>query len=580
MEILVMTAALAAFVVFVFAMEAFRSRKAEKQFRKELYEDYRKLSDKKYSPERFLRLGSYFERHRTEGQLDDITWNDLGMDELFKRMNYTLSASGEEYLYYTLRTLHQERESLDHFEEVVKGIGDNPDERVQLQYRMHQLGYTGKYSLYDYIDNLDYLGERSNRKHLIPDLLFLPLTAMLWLNFSVGILGIIALTIYNIFTYFKEKSEIDPYITSFAYVMRLMAACGELEKLKLPACDEELQRLGEHRKKLQSMCRGSFWIMTGGKANLTSGDIMSVLFDYIRMVFHVDLIQFNRMLKILREHIEDVDILIGTTGYLETATAVWIFRQSLEDGWCRPEFSEEDGRESVPQKQGDGRQTACSCGIELEEGYHPLLKQPVKNSIRADRGILLTGSNASGKSTFLKTVAVNAILSQTVNTAAADRYRAPLFYVYSSMALRDDMENGESYYIVEIRSLKRILDAAAGQQRVLCFVDEVLRGTNTVERIAASTEILRSLGSRGILCFAATHDIELTGLLSESFDNYYFQEDVQDGDISFSYRLQKGRASTRNAIRLLELIGYDRSITEKAARLADHFLETGEWDFT
>lgn len=562
MEILVLTAALAAFVVFVFAMEAFRARKAEKQFRKELREDYRKLSDKKYSPERFLRLGSYFERHRAEGQLDDITWNDLGMDELFKRMNYTLSASGEEYLYYTLRTLHQEREGLDHFEEVMKCIGDHPDERVKLQYRMHQLGYTGKYSLYDYIDNLDYLGERSNRKHLIPDLLFLPLTAMLWVNFSAGILGIIALTIYNIFTYFKEKSEIDPYITSFAYVMRLMAACGELEKLKLPACGEELQRLGEHRKKLQPMCRGSFWIMTGGRANLTSGDILNILFDYIRMVFHVDLIQFNSMLKILRGHIEDVDILIGTTGYLETAAAVWIFRQSLEDGWCRPEFSEGDG-----------------CGIELEEGYHPLLKQPVKNSIRAERGILLTGSNASGKSTFLKTVAVNAILSQTVNTAAADRYRAPFFYVYSSMALRDDMENGESYYIVEIRSLKRILDAAAGQRRVLCFVDEVLRGTNTVERIAASTEILRFLGSRGILCFAATHDIELTGLLSGTFDNYYFQEEVQDGDISFPYRLQKGRASTRNAIRLLELIGYDRSITEKAAVLADHFLETGEWDF-
>lgn len=585
MEILVMTAAIAAFVVFVFALEAYRARKAEKQFRRELREDYRKLSDKKYSPERFLRLGSYFERHRTEGQLDDITWNDLGMDELFKRMNYTLSASGEEYLYYTLRTLRQERESLEHFEEVVQCIGDHPEERVKLQYRMHQLGHTGKYSLYDYIDNLDHLGERSNRKHLIQNLLFLPLTAMLWVNFSVGILGIIALMIHNIFTYFREKSEIDPYVTSFAYIMRLMAACGELEKLELPACGEELQRLRVHRKKMQSMCRGSFWIMTGGKGNLTSGDILSVLLDYIRMVFHVDLMQFNSMLKILREHIEDVDILIGMSGYLETAVAVWIFRQSLEEGWCRPEFTEGDGCEAGAQKQqGDEQQSeeqqrACSCGIELEEGYHPLLKQPVKNSIRADRGILLTGSNASGKSTFLKTVAVNAILSQTVNTVAADRYRAPFFYVYSSMALRDDMENGESYYIVEIRSLKRILDAAAGQKRVLCFVDEVLRGTNTVERIAASTEILRFLGNRGILCFAATHDIELTGLLNKSFDNYYFQEEVQDGDISFPYRLQKGRASTRNAIRLLELIGYDRSITEKAARLADRFLETGEWDF-
>lgn len=561
MEALVMVGALAAFLVFVFALEAFRARKAEREYVKKLYEDYRKLSDKKYSPERFLKLGSYFERHRTEGQLDDVTWNDLGMDELFKRMNHTLSASGEEYLYHVLRTPRQDREYLERFEEIVECIGSRPDERVRLQYCMHRLGYTGKYSLYDYIDNLECLGVRNNQKHLVTDLLFLPLTAMLWVNFSAGILGIVALAIFNIFTYFKDKNEIDPYVTSFAYVLRLMAACEELEKLELPAAREELEKLGAYGKKLQPMRRGAFWIMTGRRTDLTSGDILGILLDYVRMVFHVDLIQFNRMLRILRGHVEDVDALIGTAGYLETAAAVWIFRQSLEEGWCRPEFLEEGG-----------------CGIELEEGYHPLLKHPVKNSIRADRGVLLTGSNASGKSTFLKTVAVNAILAQTVNTVAADGYKAPFFHIYSSMALRDDMENGESYYIVEIRSLKRILDAAAGRHRVLCFVDEVLRGTNTVERVAASTEILRSLGGRGILCFAATHDIELTGLLSGVFDNYHFEEDVRDGDVSFQYKLHRGRASTRNAIRLLELLGYDRDITEKAAALADQFLQTGKWE--
>lgn len=102
-----------------------------------------------------------------------------------------------------------------------------------------------------------------------------------------------------------------------------------------------------------------------------------------------------------------------------------------------------------------------------------------------EKGVLLTGSNASGKSTFLKTVAVNAILSQSVNTCMAKKYEAPLFHVYSSMALRDNMDSGESYYIVEIKALRRILDAAEQEKiPVLCFVDEVLRGTNTVERIA------------------------------------------------------------------------------------------------
>lgn len=96
------------FLLAVFLMEWRRSEKAKKEFVKKLYEDYLSLSEKKYAPERFARISSYFERHPKSGQLDDITWNDLGMDELFKRMNYTLSSSGEEYLYDTLRTLKQD----------------------------------------------------------------------------------------------------------------------------------------------------------------------------------------------------------------------------------------------------------------------------------------------------------------------------------------------------------------------------------------------------------------------------------------------------------------------------------------
>lgn len=145
------------------------------------------------------------------------------------------------------------------------------------------------------------------------------------------------------------------------------------------------------------------------------------------------------------------------------------------------------------------------------------------------------------------------------------------------MALRDDMESGESYYIVEIKALKRILDAAAGDVPILCFVDEVLRGTNTIERIAASTQILKSLGRTGILCFAATHDIELTELLQDDFDNYHFEEDVAEGDVVFNYRLKEGKATTRNAIKLLELMGYDRDVIERATAQAEHFAESGVW---
>ena len=86
-------------------------------------------------------MGSYFERHGKQGQLDDITWNDLGMDDLFVRMNYTLSASGEEYLYYTLRTLRQDEKELAHLEEVIRFFGENPQTRVQVHLAMNRLGH-------------------------------------------------------------------------------------------------------------------------------------------------------------------------------------------------------------------------------------------------------------------------------------------------------------------------------------------------------------------------------------------------------------------------------------------------------
>ena len=147
------------------------------------------------------------------------------------------------------------------------------------------------------------------------------------------------------------------------------------------------------------------------------------------------------------------------------------------------------------------------------------------------------------------------------------------------MALKDDVLEGDSYYIVEIKSIKRIIDAAAqtGSQ-VLCFVDEVLRGTNTVERIAASTQILKSLAEEKVQCFAATHDIELTALLKDIYEIYHFEGDVTDNDVKFDYKLKTGPATTRNAIKLLKVLGYDESIVDNAQKMADSFLETGSWE--
>ena len=541
-------------------MESLRQKKEEKKWMARLYDDYFFLNDKTIRAERFEKLNTLYLRHPTEHQIDDITWNDLGMDKLFQRMNYTLSSTGEEYLYYRLRTLNHSDSELKAFDDLVSYWEQHPDDRVRLHLCANKLGYLGKYSLYDYIENLDYLGERSNLRHILQDLLFLPAILLGFFNMTACIIAVIGLMLYNMITYFREKGEIEPYITSFAYVLRLINVCEEAEQFSIPAARQIIEQIRNANRVLKPMRRNSFWVMSSNRGGQSSSDILGMLLDYVRMVFHVDLIKFNRMLQTLRKHTEEVDTLVMNFGLLECSAAIMIYRQSM-CGWCRPEFTEQ------------------KC-VDFREAYHPLLENPVKNSIRAERGVLLTGSNASGKSTFLKTVAVNAILAQSIYTCAADSACLSFFDVYSSMALRDDIGSGESYYIVEIKALKRILDAGSRGENILCFVDEVLRGTNTVERIAASTQIMKSLDSNNILCFAATHDIELTTLLERYYDNYHFEEEVCDGDIVFHYKLLDGKAVTRNAIRLLQLIGYDEQIIQNAAMQAEQFVKTGVWSLT
>ena len=263
------------------------------------------------------------------------------------------------------------------------------------------------------------------------------------------------------------------------------------------------------------------------------------------------------MLSFVKENMELIEGLYNELGMVEVYLDIAMYRASA-DVFATPEF-------------GGSRS--------LVNAYHPLIKDPVKNSVNSKRSVLLTGSNASGKSTFLKTVAINILFAQTIDTVLCDNYTGDLYSLFSSMSLRDNLE-GDSYFMVEIKAIKRILDFAIANpdKKTVCFVDEVLRGTNTVERISASTEILRHFSNLGVLCFAATHDGELTFLLEDCFDNYHFEEEILDNDVLFNYKLNPGRATSRNAIKLLSVMGFEDSIVNNASKRAEAFLEKGLWE--
>lgn len=561
MEYLVFAVAMAGFVALLLIKGLYDEHKEKKELIYRLRHHYGEWKEKKYWPEQYASIPRYYEKHPKEEQVDDITWNDLGMDDVYKRIDATFSSAGEEMLYYMLRTPVFEGERLQHLEDVITYFTTHTEERIRVQLVLHKLGRTGRFSMYDYLEHLGLLGQRSNLKHWLLNILFIPAIIFCIIEPSMGILCLVGLMLFNIINYFKEKNEIDTYITSFVYAMKLIETANQVLPAKEELFKEEAELLKKHRQGLNRFKSGSFWLMSSGRMS-GSGNPLDIILDYFRMVFHLDLIKFNSMLAQVREHAHDVDMLFSVIGYLDAAISIGAYRQSVAGEYCVPVLHTE--KEAI---------------LKAEELYHPLIENPVKNSISTKRGVLLTGSNASGKSTFLKTVALNAVFAQTIHTVLADSYEGSYFHICSSMALRDDLSGGESYYIVEIRAIKRILDIVAqGKNKVLCFVDEVLRGTNTVERIAASTEILRSLTGKEAICFAATHDVELTQLLANEYENYHFEEEIKDGDVCFNYRLLSGKATTRNAIKLLSVMGYEDEIIDNANSRAEKFMKTGQWE--
>ncbi|WP_168714381.1 MutS-related protein [Niallia nealsonii] len=199
----------------------------------------------------------------------------------------------------------------------------------------------------------------------------------------------------------------------------------------------------------------------------------------------------------------------------------------------------------------------------IEDAYHPLLNKPVGNDFDFDKDILLTGSNASGKSTFIKTIALNSILSQALNTRTSREVTLTRGVVYSSMAMSDDIEKGQSYFLKEINALKRIFDRRDSSKGVVMylFIDEIFKGTNTIERIAAAKSVLNYLSDYSeTRIMAATHDLELTDKLSTKYDNYHFREQIINDEIVFDYLIKKGSSKTKNAIELLRITNFPEKV--------------------
>ncbi len=202
---------------------------------------------------------------------------------------------------------------------------------------------------------------------------------------------------------------------------------------------------------------------------------------------------------------------------------------------------------------------AASVGIEATRMLHPLLQEEkcVANDFSCGENILMiTGSNMSGKSSFMRTVGINLSLMNAGTYVNARVFRAPFMRIAASIGIRDDISQGVSTFYGELMRMKKIFEEAEKNEfPMMIFIDEIFKGTNYNDRIFGAKAMVDKLGKLDGITMITTHDFELCDIENPKIENYHFSETYEGSNIVFEYRIKKGRCQTTNARYLMEQVG-------------------------
>lgn len=469
--------------------------------------------------------------------LDDDTWADLNLDAIFSLADRTITPIGSQYLYNLLRHPLLDGKILNERENLVTAFLKNQNLREKAQLALQGLAEENAkclpYLLWKplpdkpaYTKILPFIG--------IISFSVLMLALLKVVHFAV----IIPVFFFNFVLRYLLKRKVEMHFYSFQSLGVLIGTANRLLKLKIPWLEIVQSDLNKNMEVTRSIAKETF--------ALQLKDDFGII-EYLNIYFLMDISRFYSAIGKIERSLPELRNIYEAVGYLDSLIAIASFRTQYAKH-CRPALTKDNKYFAV------------------KNIYNPIVVNPVSNTSQFDvKNILITGSNMAGKTTFLKTMGVNAVLAQTINTSFAERYEAPFIKIMSSIERTDDIVLGKSYYLAEVESVLRLVQASQSDTIHLLILDEMFRGTNSVERHAASIEVLKYLANNKDYILAATHDLQLSEVLNHEYDNYHFREYVCDTGLEFDYKLHEGPSTTRNAIALLDYVGYPKSIVENAA---------------
>jgi MutS domain V len=496
-------------------------------------------------------IGEYHRWKAEDGSpvvfLDDRTWSDLHLDLVFSEVDRTRSSIGKQLLYHRLRSTPT-GEDLARFEHLVQYFERQEEVRVSAQLLLSQLSHSAGYRLWA-LCRKD--GVRTHWWYGLFPVLALAVVGFavavpFWPRAILVLLGIAAINVglrislaYRVFHLLGPFKEVGAL---------LKCANGVLPNAEVSA----ILGAGQIQVDLKAVSSLKTTARWASRNSAMENEIAGSAYEYVNMLFMIDANAVLFATRTLRQSGPSLLRIIEALGEIDAAISVASLRAGERD-WCLPEF------------------TTPGSPTVLDEVWHPLVEEAVANSVvmTAGRGLIITGSNMSGKSTFLRTVGVTVVLAQTLNTCPAAAYSGPTMNVRSAIGRSDDLTAGKSYYLVEVEAVLELLKVSEKCEPHLFLFDELFRGTNTVERLSAGEAVLRALplDAQGEGChvvIAATHDGELVQMLEGMYDPYSFEETIVPDGLTFGYKLKTGPARTRSAIALLEICGAPSEIVEQA----------------
>lgn len=468
-------------------------------------------------------------------KVDSTTFYDLNLLDYIKRIDYSMSTMGASSLYVRTREARPILKDLD----TLRYIREKEEETTSLMAKFLSFGEIKNKELFTLLKN-GIEAKFSFELYVKFYPFFVGFVVGLFFISKVSFLmGITALLAINaIIT--KDISKKTQGASKMLTMLGKFSKLG-MDVLKTDLELESIERLRDYKTLLKKINRktGSFYNKVGLDTD--------IFYELISTVTLHEAMLFLSIKDLVNENKENLCKLYFILGDIDNEIALSNLYYNL-DLVCKADVA--DKTEDI--------------SIEGEELHNPIIylkdqEESVGNTFKFTKDILLTGSNASGKSTFLRTIGINHLMAKTLGFVVAKKFKTTDTDIFTSIDIKDSIEEKTSYFMAEAKTIKKMIDNPGN----MYLLDEVFKGTNTIDRISAASSTLEYLSKQGFVV-AATHDIELTNILEKDFCNYHFEEVVTKDEIKFDYKLKEGRAATRNAIRILEMYDYPEIITKKA----------------